>query len=433
MCSEVVRTRTRVSGARLRWLQEQAAAWRDEGLLDDTARERILARYDAEAGERRGMLAIIIIAVLMCGVGTALLIGYNWYRIAGPAKITLLMTLVAAAFAVSSVAYGRGRETAGELLAFAGTLLFGASIWLIAQTLQISGRFPDAFLWFAIGALACAYLVKSSLMSLEGALLAAAWVIAEGTFVPRLNVLYLPIAAVVLLNAYRTREALVVPVAAATTGIWAFLSVIEDSPAIGVGAAALFGCAFHAAGRLHRGAEFGRWWRRSGLGVLLLAFIPLLIEGFHRDAVEGRSPGLPTLIFGAIVALATLGLVLRKRLVTRVDRLLAGVAVAVILWTSVHLFVFRDNLAVAPRLATILYSVLALGFGVSLIRSAVRTNRPADLGFGVLFALVFLIVRWASAADNLLWSGVCLLAAGGGLLLVARLWQRRDRTAGEMS
>jgi len=47
----------------------------------------------------------------------------------------------------------------------------------------------------------------------------------------------------------------------------------------------------------------------------------------------------------------------------------------------------------------------------------------------VVFGLAFLIVRWTSVLENLLWSGLLLLIAGGGLLYIARLWLHRDRTA----
>ena len=48
--------------------------------------------------------------------------------------------------------------------------------------------------------------------------------------------------------------------------------------------------------------------------------------------------------------------------------------------------------------------------------------------FGVLFGLAFLIVRWASVIENLLWSGLLLLVTGGGLLFIARQWLRRDQS-----
>jgi hypothetical protein len=78
--------------------------------------------------------------------------------------------------------------------------------------------------------------------------------------------------------------------------------------------------------------------------------------------------------------------------------------------------------------STIAFSTTALVLCVALIRSAFRSNRTSDLAFGVLFGLAFLIMRWTSMIENLLWSGLVLLVAGGGLLLIARQWLRRDRS-----
>jgi hypothetical protein len=72
---------------------------------------------------------------------------------------------------------------------------------------------------------------------------------------------------------------------------------------------------------------------------------------------------------------------------------------------------------------------MALAMSVTLIRNALRSNRTSDLVFGLLFGLAFVLVRWASVLENLLWSGLFLLVAGGGLLVVARLWLRRDGRA----
>src|SRR5204863_8565155 len=105
--------------------------------------------------------------------------------------------------------------------------------------------------------------------------------------------------------------------------------------------------------------------------------------------------------------------------------LAAGVAAA---WTLVVW------VAVLPRGwwfttgSTVAFSAVALVLCVTLIRSAFRSNRTADLVFGVLFGLAFLIVRWTSVIENLLWSGLLLFVTGGGLLFVARQWLRRDRS-----
>ena len=103
----------------------------------------------------------MLLGALMFGIGVLLLIGYNWARLPVNGKIAIILTSVALAFGASAVAFARRHRMAGETLAFIGVLLYGNAIWLIAQVLHIRGSFPDAFMWWAIGALVCAWLVRS--------------------------------------------------------------------------------------------------------------------------------------------------------------------------------------------------------------------------------------------------------------------------------
>jgi hypothetical protein len=82
--------------------------------------------------------------------------------------------------------------------------------------------------------------------------------------------------------------------------------------------------------------------------------------------------------------------------------------------------------AIWTRTATVGFSLLALALCVSLIHKALTHDAAGDLTFGVFFGLAFLLVRWASLIDSMLWSGVVLLVASAGLFAIARLW--RDRT-----
>ena len=62
----------------------------------------------------------------------------------------------------------------------------------------------------------------------------------------------------------------------------------------------------------------------------------------------------------------------------------------------------------------------------SFIHKALGSDSASDLTFGVCFGLAFLLVRWGSLIDSMLWSGVMLLAASGGFFAIARLWRYRD-------
>ena len=83
---------TKVPRAQLEWLRAEAARWREAGLIDPAAEGRILGEYEAESGEGRGMMALLVLGALMLGVGVALLIGYNWDAIPRNAKVAISYT-----------------------------------------------------------------------------------------------------------------------------------------------------------------------------------------------------------------------------------------------------------------------------------------------------------------------------------------------------
>jgi len=151
----------RTTRGHLAWITEESARWVSDGLIDEPTRARLLDGYRTDSSERRGVMALALVAVLMCGIGLLLLIGYNWARIPAAVKVTAVFAAVAATFTASGIAYARQRPTVGELLAFAATFIFGNGIWLIADVLHIQGHFPDAFFWFAAGATAVAVSVAS--------------------------------------------------------------------------------------------------------------------------------------------------------------------------------------------------------------------------------------------------------------------------------
>jgi hypothetical protein len=407
------------------WLEAESSRWVTEGLVDEAARIRILATYDAGTAPHRGMMALVLMAVLMCGLGVLLVIGYNWQRISPAVKIAMVLASVAMAFGGSAMAYARRHHTLGEVLAFAGTLLFGNGIWLIAQVLHIQGHYPDAFLWFALGALSCAWLVRSKAAGIGAGVLAAAWIATEATFFPHPVYRFLGLWPAALWVAYQLRSPVMLRILALTAALWVLVSTASSTHGIELsGAAALAGSALYAASRWHDGPLSGAW-RTSGLVVLLLAFIPMMAGDWNSHIA--RDVGAVTAAITIAVAAAALTIALR--LSDAVDWSVLTIGAVTAAWTAaLWLNLFAD--AAWPMTAgKVMFTGLALVMAVSLIRTAFGSNRTSDLVFGVLFGLAVLLVRWASVLGNLLWSGLFLLLAGGGLLLVARSWLRRDRNA----
>lgn len=419
-----MRRRERIAERRFRWLEEQSAAWTAAGLIDEPGRRRILGSYEPESPQRRSMLALVVLAVLIAGVGLLLLIGYNWSRIPGAVKIGGILVAVATAFGASAAAYRAGRATAGEALAFGGTLVFGNGIWLIAQVLHLQGHFPDAFLWFGIGALASAYLVTSRWIGIEAAILLLAWIVAESTILPEVPSAFFIVWPSAVVIAYRLGSPVMLRIAAFALAVSVAVGTryLADGP-LGPPLLAVAGCAIYAAGCWDPG-RMRRAWHTSGLVVLLVGLVPLMIAAAQREFLRIAPAHTVSQYAVAALLLAVALSPLAGRAVTIADRTVAATAAAAAGWALASL-----AQVTSPTGSTIFFSALTLIVGVALIRTALRRGRFSDLTFGVLFLLGFLVVRWASVVENLFWSGSLLLLTGAGLLLLARLWRGRDAAA----
>jgi uncharacterized membrane protein len=415
---------SRVSAARLAWLRSESARWQADGLVDAEARARILAGYDAVPIERRGMQAIVVIALLMCAVGVLLLIGYNWDRIPRDAKIGMLIGSVAVSFAGSAFAYARDRATLGEWLAFSGTLLYGCSIWLIAQVLNISAHYPDGFFWWLLGAGATAALVRSRIIAVEAAILMVCWMAPETMYFQRPLWMLLPVLLGMTALAYRLNSSLTIIAAALAIDLWCASAAMRwNTPAVvGFDLLLIAGALLYAIGRRHpRASRLGVVWQASGLTTMVVALAPLMTTGLYRFS-ETTVPlsglvMLAMLTVAAYVLLAPFG-------VDRGDAAVLATAAVGLIWAlllSPGRPLFQPH-AYGPVLA---FSACALALSLAFVWSAVRYDRLDQLCFGVLFAVAFLFVRWLSVIENMAWSALLMLATGASLLFVARAWRSR--------
>ena len=233
--------------------------------------------------------------------------------------------------------------------------------------------------------------------------------------------------------AYSLRSAFMVRLVAPAAALWVFFGGMNNShSALWLGGIALTGCAMYGIGRWHDAdIRMRRAWEMSGLLVLLLVLIPLMIPALHKELVPRGATWLAMTI--AVVAALASGAAAVRPSRTRADDGVLATAAAVFVWALLSWSGWFGSTPGFALGATVLFSGLAVVLAVSLIRTALATGRQTDLASGVLFAVTFLVVRWTSVIENLLWSGLLLVVAGAGLLVVARLWRSRAATAGRTS
>lgn len=412
---------TAISPRQARWLDAESERWVAAGHLDADQRTRIRALYRTTSSEQRSMLALMLLGTLMFSIGVLLLVGYNWSGLHANVKVAILLASVAMAYAGSAFASARQHPTVADIAALAAVLLFGNALFLISQVLHMTGDLPDAFMWWTIGALVTAVLVRSRTVGIAAASLVLAWTFAAIVDVQRPMLTFAIVWGAAVWFAYRIGSPTMVRVSAVAAAFW-IIALSHPQQEFAVALTALAACALYAVGAWHREAsKMSRAWQHTALAILLVAFVPLLIPDFHDDA-RRWSAAWPGLVGVAVLALAGLSPLARMR--SAADAAAGAAAVVLVAWLVLTALGAGGG-AVAPRLGTIAFSVLSLVLAVGLIRAALQTDSTASLVLGVGFALVFLIVRWVSLIDSMLWSGLMLLAASAGFFVVARLWRGR--------
>lgn len=160
----------------LTWLRSEAAAWVKDGLIDESQREKIVARYpDVPAtppplrGQQptrtaKSVLPAILVglAVLLIGVGLVLFYAANWKSMAPPVKLAQVFLLILATYggAFFFLFKKDAWTAAGRGLLMLAMLSFGAAIGLVAQTYHISAHPTNLVLLWAIVVMAMSGLMR---------------------------------------------------------------------------------------------------------------------------------------------------------------------------------------------------------------------------------------------------------------------------------
>ncbi len=167
----------------IRWLLGEIDRWKAEGLVSSEQADLIRRRYDqppappAAGSVPWGLLVFATAGAIVIGLGVILLFAYNWDEIPKFGKLALVFGAVIGAHLAGARLLAREgwQPKLGEALAALGTMFYGAGIWLVAQIYNIDEHYPNGFLFWALGALAMAWAIRSTANGLLAVILLAIW------------------------------------------------------------------------------------------------------------------------------------------------------------------------------------------------------------------------------------------------------------------
>jgi uncharacterized membrane protein len=375
------------------------------GLVGSAMAAPTIGRLTGE--ERRARLAHMlgILGALVAGFGVILFFAANWSDIPRPLRVVLLLSGLVALFGAGFVLKEvRGTHPhIGHAFIFLGTVLFGASVFLVGQMYHVQAHDPLGFLLWAAGAIAMAVVVRSGPIAALGIISFFAFLIHE------------------LADASVSFDEFVV--------IPAFL--------------ALYGVALYGFGT---GAQtwlepirFVRPMRMLGYGFLVAGLLPMTFRDAHEfaDAERALDVNRIAVMLGCLAAAAVISAfalaILRWR-----DRMTAIGESVVLLGTAVLMLVALlapevteqaflegsgqpDRATVYPILFNVALGIVAFGSVVA----GLLTDEVWLANGGAVTVGVDVLARFFAPDWSMLERGVVMMLAGAGVLVLAALFERR--------
>ncbi len=445
------------------WLAGEVGSWKSESIVSADQAKKILGLYETSSDESQRKQSILLstlmgLAALMVGLAVFLLIGYNWDEIPRGGKLILILGTIAATYA--GAFYAERRSTGKwmvDVLLFLGCMFYGGGIFLIAQIFHLNAHYPNAFWWWALGVTPIALCRRSLLIHALYAWLLALWcgmeiinfrdlgfwLFGRWESLPNGAYSFVLLAVPGLLAAYRERSAAAVSLYVVALTWWLVLQPFtwhlnfEMVYFIGAVGALLFALAENHDPK----SNFARPYRM--LGTMLAASVLILLsyydinkEVFVRESSINTAGIVEAAAIGALTAIVMLPSSSRFLLrlsgseapiasgTEMIHRQVLPIGLTLVMVVSLiwHLLLHE------PVFPTILANLGMLALAAHLIRTGLREDRGLPFTVGVLYFLLWTILRYIDLFGDfggMLGAAAMFFLCGAALFFVARYWQRR--------
>ncbi len=421
------------------WLARQLPQWVDKGIVSANQADALRELYPLRDAVTLGRLLITGIGAVMIGLGVILLFAYNWAEMGKAGKLAVIFTALIAAHGLAIILRSRHTVYSESLFAL-GTMLMGAGIFLVGQIYHMDSHYPNAFLFWSIGALALAWALPSLTQSFMAIVLIISWHLFEVfDFSFANHAAFLLVLVGVSPLVWRLQS----PVLGRFVSVGLFLTLGLSSTVINedivvtillLTAASLIGLERildHSGNELHKAitSEIAKPAWLVLLGIMyLMSFgdlVPELVLRELDDVVAG------SYFFIALAASQAVFLwLLHQRRLTGII-ILSELAIVLVLLPSLSTLV-----AESQTVRGIAWQV-SLGFNLILLALSVwlmidgarQANRQHMVRGSLLFALLAM-ARYTDLFDSLIARALVFLLVGISLFAVSHIYQRNKKQVG---
>lgn len=423
----------------IRQLKNDLDMWIAQGLVPAENRNSILKSVGGGSSAGRLETIIAIFGAILIGAGALSFVGANWAGMTKAARLFVLFGGMWLSYGVAIWFYGQSRGLIAQAFVLLGVLLFGANIWLVAQTYNINSHYPDGTLLWAVGALAAALLVPSRAALGSALAIGAYWTYQETFEFDRL--IHLPF--VVFWAVCAAQSALLswrpgIHLSALSLIFWFAISYEGLKAYLGWSNAEVLTVYVFVPLVVWSASQI----RESGPNAVLItvghyAFFVFLVAfaGLHlADGPQGSTPSwFVFAVVSSVLSLAAVALSMQRKGATALD--LAGTAFAAITTLSYVLLVKTsdDQYDIPYTITTLIVILWSLSRGARLDDRFVVNWSVVAFGLWVLYAYFKLFGGLMDQAVFFTGGGVLLIVLALGLETVRRRLMSNDKpvVAGE--
>lgn len=157
-----MRTLKKLNKPVYRFFKKELESHKHRGTITQTQLDDMMAFYEEGYGISFIRVLVTIGAILL-GLGVILFIASNWDDMSRFLKVLVIITGIGSSL-FTSYRLEKNYPKTSEAFLYLTVLLYGAGIFLIQQTFNISDQYFMAFLIWAIGALGMAYIYEKTLL-----------------------------------------------------------------------------------------------------------------------------------------------------------------------------------------------------------------------------------------------------------------------------